>query len=390
MILEGPKAARGQEIRSAAELGDRIFHPGRTRPPEWPLPNPAPDEVRENLRVFTDGGRVVSVVGMTYREIVLLGTRHLASCYGGVCTDPDYRGRQLASRLLEDAREKALRDGADIALISGGIGIYTRLGYCQVGDYSFCTVSRDRLPTLESGPEFVLRAPAADDLPAMFRMHLAEPVRFRRTPEELLRCATRTQVLNGQGETLVVCPADGGQPAAYLTCSFTRKKGYEEDPDAIQIVEVAGSRWAILRAMPALLDRRGLDSFELRYCGWDRETVAMVQGYDWPSRPFGFRGTLGIIDPAKFWQACADLFRERLGPERFGKLRFAADGAVTIGYGAEQIVLADMKAFTRLAMEHPARRHELEPGVPAEGSELRRALDDLFPLPVVNYGLNYF
>jgi GNAT superfamily N-acetyltransferase len=389
MAVEGPKAAGGLEIRSAAELSDRIFHPGRTRPPEWPLPNPAPDEVREELRVFTDGGKVVSVVGMTYREIVLLGTRHLACCYGGVCTDPEYRGRHLASQLLEDARAKALRDGADIVLISGGIGIYTRPGYCQVGDYSFCTVTRDRLAGGEGGPAVVLRAPAVEDLPALFNMSVAEPVRFMRTPEELLRCVTRTHVLNGQGETLVVCPAHGSQPVAYLTCFFTGQMGYDKDPNAIQVVEAAGSRWAILRAMPALLERRGLKSLELRYCGWDQETVAMVRGYGWPSRPFGFRGTVGIIDPAKFWDACARLFRERLGPERFGKLHFEADGAVTVGYGAEEVVLADMKAFTRLVMEHPARRHELELGL-AEGSELRRALDDLFPLPVVNYGLNYF
>jgi hypothetical protein len=128
---------------------------------------------------------------------------------------------------------------------------------------------------------------------------------------------------------------------------------------------------------------------ELRYGAWDEEITAMVQGYGWPVQPFGFRGTVGIINPARFWDACADLFRERLGPERFKQLRLSAGGVTTIGYGAEELALEDMTAFTRLVLDHPARRHELQLGLSAE-SELRRVLEALFPLPVVNYGLNYF
>jgi len=390
MTLEGPKAARGLEIRSAGELGSRIFNPGGTRMPARPLPSPAPDEVRENLRVFTDGDKVVSVVAMNYREIVLMGTRHLACCFGGVCTDPDYRDKQLASRLLIDCKQKAIRDGADIVLISGRIGIYVRQGYVHVGDYSICTVSRDRLPSDmgEGTNKYVVRPPAPEDLPALFRMYLAEPVRFVRTPDELMNCVIRTRVLNGQGETLVVCPQDGARPVAYVTSFFAGQAGHQKDSKAIQIVELAGSRWAVLHALPLLLERRGLESLELRYGGWDEELTAMVQAYGWPVQPFGFRGTVGIINPTRFWEACADLFRDRLGQDKFRQLRFSADGPVKIGYGTAELVLDDMTAFTRLVLEHPARRHELQLGLPAE-SGLARVLEALFPLPVVNYGLTY-
>lgn len=391
MSIEGPKGARGFEIQSAAQLGERVFNPDGRRYPKRPLATPGPGDVRENLRVFTDGDRVVSVVAMTYREIVLLGTRHLACCFGGVCTDPDYRRKQLATRLLIDAKEKAIRDGADIVLISGRIGIYVRQGYVHVGDYSICTVSRNRLPSGagEADLKYLVRPPTPEDLPTLFQMHQAEPVRFVRTPDEVMRCVTRTRVLNGQGETLVVCREGAAKPVAYLTCFFARSRGQQKEPNAIQIVELAGSRWAILHVLPLLLERCGLESLELRYGGWDEELTAMVQGYGWPAQPFGFRGTVGIINPACFWDACADLFRERLGSERFRQLRFSVDGAVTIGYGTEEVVLDDMTAFTRLVLEHPARRHELQLRLSAE-SGLRGVLDALFPLPVVNYGLNYF
>jgi hypothetical protein len=204
-----------------------------------------------------------------------------------------------------------------------------------------------------------------------------------------MRRAASTRVLNGEGETLVVCLEATGEPAAYLTYCVAGPGRQGEDPSPIQIVELAGSRWAVLHALPALLERRGLESLELRYAGWDAEIEAAVQGGGWPVKPSGFRGTVGIINPARFWDVCGGLFRERLGEQVFEQLRFSADGAVTFGCGAEELALEDMAAFTRLAFEHPARRHELRLGLDAR-SELRHVLEALFPLPLVNYGLNYF
>ncbi len=393
MTIEGPKPARGQEIRSAAELGGRVFRRHSPRPGKVRLPTPAADEVRENLRVFTADGKVVSVVVMPYREVALLRTRHLACCLGGVCTDPDYRGRGLATRLLADARDKAVAQGADIVLISGRRGLYRRQGYIQVGHFYVCTVARSRLPAGSGGGPrdagYILRAPTPEDLPALVRMYVAEPVRFVRTPEELLRLVGSTRVLNARGETQVVCPAGSQRPVAYVAYQIGGAPWERMDTNAVRVVEMAGSRWAIAHALRGLLDQYGLDALELHYGGCDTEMAAMAHGYGWPSEPRGFRGTVGIINPSRFWDASAALFSERLGAERFGRLKFTADETVRIGYGAEELVLEDARAFTRLAFEHPASRHELQLGLAPE-SELARVLEELFPMPVVNYGLNYF
>jgi len=392
--MKGPKPATGQEIRSAAELGRRIFHPDSpapTGPEAAPL---APDAVRENLRVFSDGGRVVSAVSMNYRPVVLLGTCHLACTFGGVCTDADYRGRGLATRLLEDCRRQALADGADLVLISGRRGLYRNSGYAPVGHFEACTVGRDSLPLAPRSAEgsdagYVLRSPTPEDLPALMRLHVAEPVRFVRTPEEMLRLVGHKSVLNGRGETMLVCRQDGGEPVACITCQIGGRYREKVPPNSTRIVEVAGSRWAVLHALPALMDRQGVDEVELHYSGSDTEFTRMARDCGWPSEPRGFRGTVGIIEPQRFWDASSRLFRERLGAERFERLGFSADGAVRITCGGERLELADRTAFTELVFTHPARRHELPLGLPA-GSELARMLDEVFPMPVVNYGLNYF
>jgi GNAT superfamily N-acetyltransferase len=390
MTIEGPKAAKGMEIRSARELSHRIFSREGAPLPAERLPTPSPDEVWENLRVFTDDGRAISAVSMTYREVVLLGTRHLACCFGGVCTDPDYRGQGLASRLLEDCKAKAIADGADLVLISGRRGLYRRQGYEEVGDFNVCTIDRSRLPTRHAtGAGDALRAPQPGDLPALMKMHLAEPARFVRTPGEFLRLVTNTVILNARGQTLVVCDTAGGEPLGYVACQIGGPPWTNKDPRAITVVEFAGSRWAIAHALAELLDRHGVASLELHCMGCDAELAEIARSWGWPSEPRAFRGTVAVISPECFWRTLSPLLRERLGPQRFDGLALSGDGPVRIACGDESLCLPDMTAFTRLAFTHRRRRHELELGLPAD-SRLGEMLEELFPLPLVNYGLNYF
>lgn len=381
MALDGPKSAAGQEIRSAAELAARVFGYGTDH-----LPQPRPDEVRENTRVFADAGRTVSVVGMTYLPVRLAGTEHLACCFGGVCTDPDYRGRQLASRLLEDCRLRALAGGADLVLISGQRGLYLRAGYCHVGHFDLCTAARERLPAPAAA--YTVRPPLDGDLPALMRAHCAESTRFVRSPERLMALVRSKHIWNGRGETLVVVPPGGGAPVGYMTCQ-AGGRGYEElPPSHVRVLEVAGPRWALVHALPAVMDRYGADELYIYVWGPDVELRRVAADCGWPSEPAGFHGTVGIIHPERFWQACGPLFGEIIGRERVGSLSVSGSGPVRIACGAEELVLADTTEFTRLVFTHPALRGELRLPLPS-ASPLRRTLDELFPLPLVNYGLTY-
>jgi len=384
MTIQGPRAARGMEIRSAAELAHRVFRTGG----DAHLPCPADDEVRENLRVFADDGKVVSLVAMTYREIVLLGVRHLACCFGGVCTDPDYRGRGLATRLLGDCREKALAGGADLVLISGRRGLYKRPGYVETGAFNVCTIRRDRMP-VAGRHQYELRPARREDMRAVLELSVAEPARFVRTPDEFLHLLQRNRLCTAPGESRLVWPKGGDRPVAFVACQIGGAPWEHKAENAITVLEMGGSRRAIMQAMAALLAERGLDDMTLRYADRDVEVSQMAAGFGWPSEPTGFRGTVGIIDPGRFWQACAPLFREKLGGEAFGRVRFSVDGDVRIRYGDEELVLADMSLFTDMVFCHPRHRDRLELGL-AEGSDLRQMLDRLFPLPLVNYGLNYY
>jgi len=386
MALEGPKAARGREITSAQELGYRIFHEGAGAP-EHPRPTPPEDEVRENTRVFSDGGRVVSVVHMTFRRVVLLGTRHLACAFGGVCTDPDYRGRGLASRLLEDARQRALERGADLVLISGSRGLYLRQGYVRVGAFNVASVRRRQVP---SEGRYLLRRGRPEDVPALLGIYAAEPTRFERSRDEWRSALARDRVLHAPGGVRLVCPEGDDTPVAFVAYRLGGAPWERKDPRALSVIEAGGARDAIIGALGPLMDEHGASEVEVYYSDCDAQMRALADALGWRSEPFTFRGTVGIIDPVRFWDTCAPLFAEQLGDGEFSRLRFEQrGGGAAIACEDERLVLPDMAALTRLVFTHGAHREELTAELGPD-SPLRRILEQLFPLPLVNYGLNYY
>jgi GNAT superfamily N-acetyltransferase len=339
-------------------------------------------ENAENLRIFADDGRPISLIGMFERDVYLAGTPHRACCIGSVCTEPECRGQGLATRLLEDARSKALRDGCDIFLISGGRGLYKRQGYVDAGGFRRAVVDPAELPARTG---FRARHWTPEDLPALVRLHSAEPVRFARTPQDylaLLRCG---RVDNGAADTRLVCPAKG-EPLAAVTFRLPGQAGLEEDE--ISVDEMSGSRWALVQTLKALCEEHKARRAFIEYLDCDAEMATLARGLKWKVEARGFRGTLGIIEPERFWQACAALFEERLGAERFRRLKLKTAGGLRIEYGREKVKLDGMTGLTKLVFLPADRRDALSLGLAAD-SELAGLLAEIFPLPLVSYGLNY-
>jgi len=321
----------------------------------------------ENLRIFADDGRPISLIGMLQRDVRLAGTAHRSCALGSVCTDPDYRGQGLASRLLEDARAKALCDGCDIMLISGGRGLYKRAGYVEVGGYRRSAVRPDRLPQKR---RVRVRRWRPEDLPALVRLHSAEPVRFVRPPEDFLTLLECGRVVNADADTRVIC-STRGVPLAYVT--YRLPGAHKLGKDELSIDEMAGARWAIAQALGALFEEYGLKRLFIEHLACDLEMEALARSYGWRTESHAFGGTVGIIEPERFWAACAPLFQERLGAERAGRLRLDAGGGPRIEYGRQKLKLDGMAGLTRDGARFragpPARR-----SLPAAAGLLRAEL----------------
>jgi predicted N-acetyltransferase YhbS len=382
MPLTGPRGARAQEIPAVVRLANTVFRAdGETSMgEEYPLLY-APENSR-NLRLFLDGGTPVSLVGMLEREVSLLGTRHRCCEIGSVCTHPDYREDGLATRLLKDARRRAVEHGCDMFLISGGRGLYCRLGYVDVGGYVRITVDTDDLPRGAG----VRNRPRADaDLPALVDLHSAEPVRFVRPPEDFRTLLEGECTLNGRAETRLILTGDA-RPVAYVMFRPPGSRGVEENELCID--ELAGSRLAVAHALPPLFDEFDLDRLHIEALSSDHELAYIAATHGWDVQPQGFHGTVGIIDPDRFWQSIVSLVHERLGEEA-NDLALDTDGRqVNLNFGSEKTPALNMPGFTRLVFLPEHKREAVDPAL-SQDSPLKRILARLFPLPLVSYGLNY-
>ena len=128
-----------------------------------------------------------------------LGARLRVACIGAVCTDPGHRGQGFASALMADARRQACASGASLMLISGGRGLYHRLGYVNVGCFERYQLGAGELHGL-GNPGITLTGYREEDLPGLATLHQTEPVRF-------LRSAADWQQLMGAGH-LMCAPTD--------------------------------------------------------------------------------------------------------------------------------------------------------------------------------------
>jgi len=385
MTIEGPRACRQEELDSAIDLADRVFRVGWGSSMRDDFPLLFAESNLDRLRVFSDGGRVVSLVGMVERDILLLGTRHVSCCIGAVCTEPDYRGQGLATRLLRDAMERALGEGVDIFLISGGRGLYRRLGFVDVGSYWTCEVDRAALP---AKCRYTVRDWRPEDMQELVRLRAAEQVRFVRPPDDFVALVGTGKVLDAPGEFKIVCHRHSGEPVAYLAFQTEGRPGSEQQGDILAVREVAGSRRAALEGLGWLLDRYGRERGVLDFLDCDVEMKAIAASVGLSLEPHGFHGTVGIIDPVRFWRECRPLFVELLGPEEADRLELTGSGPYELKYGTESLTLPDMSAVTRLVFLPRHRRGELEPAPPPD-SALARLLAELLPLPLVDYGLNF-
>jgi hypothetical protein len=211
-------------------------------------------------------------------------------------------------------------------------------------------------------------------------------VRFVRTPEEFLTLLRAERIHDGLADTRLVLAEGSDHVLAYMTY---RRPGARRLPEGtVAVDEMAGSRAAIVNALGGLFDEYGVQKMMLNCLDSDMEMRTLVGRFGWPCEPHGFRGTVGIIEPMRFWEACAPLFRERLGDARFGKLCFASAAGGKLTYGEEKILLGGMTDLTRLVFLPERQRGELDLGLPAD-SGLAAVIRELFPLPLVEYGLNY-
>jgi len=381
--MDGPRGARADEVREIIDLADRVFrngeNAGSSMGSEFPLLFST--ENAGNLRIIREDNAVVSHVGVWPGELSIFGCTTGSGSIGAVCTDPDYRRRGYATRLVADAIDYLRNGNRTILFVSGNRTLYRNAGCREAGRNWHYTISSDSFPAGQTSPPFI-REVGGEAIEELTMILQAEPVRYQRSVDEFRSLVTADPCGRGLGWTPYLLAVElDGHPLAYI---YLRKR---RDGDAAvgRIIEYAGNRNLIQRSLPVLMERYSLDRLYLEVQDWDRELAAFM------NRMYtGERGTiLGTIRVLDFNRLMDDLrpyWMQRMSSADVRMFEYGATGEnAFISFGSRRLNFTDAAGLTRFlfgvggAAEEPVDRETLPP-----------ALQRVFPLPLPNPGcLNY-
>lgn len=289
-----------------------------------------------NIRVVRDGDKIVSAIAFTVRPTSVYGSEVVVASLGAVCTYEEYRGRGLATHLLEDSYRVAREAGADVMLISGTRGMYERAG-CVLGPMNLdYTVPAERAQRCECIGDISVRETTDDDIDDLVAVHRTEPVRFVRTERDWKGFLSVCRLVHPSLEPplgvkrsyIVSC---NGTVVAHLVLQYPGDRAN----GVVRITEFSGSRIAAFTAAQQLTGAFGGREIHGSLLPEDRESKALLNELEATVayQPMGGHRVsilhTGILDRYRVWldeQLPADVVANMSIHETDGRYALVADG----------------------------------------------------------------
>jgi len=381
-MIEGPRQVRPSEYPGLLRLVNHAFM-GATwkRGMESLFPWHLGPENRRNLWVLVEDGRVVSHVGVTKRAVSIHGIRVPIGLMSAVVTDPLYRGKGLATRLIDFLKVRHDREGLDLYYISGNRDLYRRIGAVPVGRHLHFTLSPAALH-LFAYPEVTVRAAHAGDLKPIAQMYAREPVRVLR-PDADFRRVFRAGWAGISPARFYVAEA-AGRVTAYFVAGVNRKEG---GPHAgrLNVIEAGGSRTDLLAALHAACRTWNKRRIELSVAPFDRDSLAVLSGRHLGEKRVPVYDSIAIVNLERLVRRLKPLLVKRAGPAarrltggEHNLRLFLSQGRTTLECGRD--------TMAQLLFGEPHR--DRPAGVRADGA-LGTILKTALPLPLPNPGISY-
>ncbi len=368
---QGPRSIEAHELPELIQLLNLVFRPhggdmGRDYPRHVALSN------RENVRIITVDGKIVSHVSTSIRPLNLGGIPTWEAGIGAVATHPDARGHGFASILMQDAVERSVSQGADIMLISGDMGVYKRMHAVECGQYLQVRITPD-IPESQKG--YSLRKVQFDDLPAIGRLWETLPVRYLLPLEDWQALFECQFVMDKPSEWWMVM--DGDEAVGF---GIVHPKDQE-----LLLLDWVGRSDALNTAGAFWFQHYGIQTLTYTVC----PNVSIPKSWLSQRQPIrAFDGTVLVIEARRFLQRARAFLAQRIGEEMLTRLQIdAQEQSVRFRFGDEQVTFEHGGEVTLLFFGHPTV--DILSTKLAEGSKLRAVLRRMFPIPLVWYGIGY-
>lgn len=306
--MEGPRPIKLEELDSAIDLSNNVFRINLGRKPtmQYEFPHLYSPQNVNNIIAFVDGDKVISMMAMYYSDILLYGCKLKVSCLGSVCTDPSYRGKGIATKILKKCEEKMENDGIDVCIISGERGLYVNNGYKKIGTVYHRSFKRDE--NLNNINNDIKEINVLDDnsIKILYEVYKKVPIRFIRNLDvfkTLLKAASYSNVIKGKQKVFV--SFRNGIPISYVIYSLLNdKKG--------QMIEYSGDVDGVVSTIMYILKNDDLESLDFWFYKNDYIKSGLNNGIEEK-----LLGTAKIINKGRFIDKLSPYFRESLFDDEY-------------------------------------------------------------------------
>jgi len=379
-MIEGPRAAKPEELKEIIHLTSSIFMPNHPMIMRDLFPQLFSEDNLENLRVIICDGKLVSHVGIREEDLLIHGYWFRVGMIGSVCTHPEYRRRGYASALVKDAFSKMMKDGVDFTLISGFRNLYRRAGCVEAGKIYTYEIPSGGLKIKLNDVNIVrYEETLLNDLVEIYHK---EPIRYRRSFEDFKILAGRGFLRNDIKFRIYIAKI-GSKPLAYIATGLLPN---EETPN---IVEYAGSREVVLYLLSDLLNNSRINSVRLSVPYQDVEMLYLLEKYGFKKAKSEAPASISIISLESFLKKVRLLLKEKI-PERKVQ-QFISDlthGKLRLYLNGKKADFRDPRALTLLFFGSPEKTRSPQ-RLEFEVKPIPEYLSDALPLPTPTYGLNY-
>jgi len=367
-VLEGPRQALPEDLPSIAELTDHVFMQDKMGVMGDLFPRLFHRDNAENLFIFSENGRVVSHAGMVERKARIGECELHVACLGAVSTYDEYRGRGLATQLVDAALDKARRDGVDVMLISGDRTLYRRIGAMPVGCDLRCFAGTHARNGLHN-PRLRLRKANENDLAACAAAYNEKPARFVRP---LLDWQDRIQsnaAAEGWHHLLIV--EEDGVFRAYIAVNRAPERSFGD------VAEFGGSPEAIAGALRSVSDTTGEQSLKITLQRHDEVLCDLLTRAGVAFVPVSVDGSWTIVNFTRLIERLYPWVRQQAGKKAAASLE---------GIERGKTCLVTMQDKTLILSRNEAAEM-IFGGVSCPSPP--PPFDAVFPMPTIAYGIGY-
>ncbi len=369
--MEGPRPVRDDELAGLTTLLSDVFGFGPRYSPEYLLAGARRPVMRQGASVIVADGRPVSHIFTLYADYSMYGCPVKTASVGCVATHADHRGRGLAGAILTERLAHALSEGARLMIVSGDRSLYRRHHCVPAGLAYLAKLRGDLLPP---PADLTLRRVALEEWPLLAALQQQEPARFLR-PADVAPSLTWWWDVQDPHLWLI---SRGETPLAYAALSSPWGR---PDTEFRWISEYAGSRAALLEAVPLLLEAEHTAELHFAALAQDAELRHRFHRLGLPVEQLTVSGTIRLLDLPGLMQDLAPYVAQRLPAADVSRLSFAQEEDLcTFRLGEEEMTL-DLSEAARIVCGAP--------DAPEVSGDLGRVLARLYPLPTIAPGLNY-